>query len=208
MTIVVYVPLHPRRETRATTTFPQQKRRARIKSLTFAPVSKTNRMNNEEIFPLVDECGKTVGHAPRSLCHNGSMLLHPVVHLYIFDRRGNLYLQKRAANKDLQPGLWDISVGGHIGPDESPEEALHREAREELGISNFSYRKVWEHVYQNNFERQYAHCFVTVYDGALAPNPDELEDGGFRTIDEIRRAFGTGIFTADLETELPIILQQ
>ena len=71
-------------------------------------------MNKEEWFPLIDEQGNTIGKATRRECHNGSKLLHPVVHLHIINNDGELYLQKRSMNKDIQPGKWDTAVGGHI----------------------------------------------------------------------------------------------
>ena len=86
------------------------------------------RYENEEWFPVVDTSGKVIGKAPRSVCHDGkSMLLHPVVHLHIFNKRGLLYLQKRSVRKDIQPGKWDTSVGGHISFGEDLETALNRE---------------------------------------------------------------------------------
>ena len=91
-------------------------------------------MAKEEIFPLVDEAGNLVGSATRKECHSGSMLLHPVVHLHIFNSKGELFLQKRSSLKDIQPGKWDTAVGGHIDLGENVEMALRREAREELGI--------------------------------------------------------------------------
>ena len=90
----------------------------------------------EEIFPLVDEQGIVVGQAPRSVCHDGSKLLHPVIHLHIFNSKGELYLQKRSATKDVQPNRWDSSVAGHIDLHETPENAALREASEELNISD------------------------------------------------------------------------
>lgn len=75
----------------------------------------------EEIFPLVDETGNIIGQAPRSVCHDGSKLLHPVIHLHIFNSEGDLYLQKRSATKDVQPDKWDSSVAGHIDLGEMPE---------------------------------------------------------------------------------------
>ena len=67
--------------------------------------------NNQEIFPLVDEAGNVTGSATRGVCHNGSHLLHPVVHLHVFNSRGEVYLQKRPDWKDIQPGKWDTAVG-------------------------------------------------------------------------------------------------
>ena len=95
-----------------------------------------NSDNSEEIFPVVDAAGNVVGKATRGECHGGSMLLHPVVHLHVFNSRGELYLQKRPAWKDIQPGRWDTAVGGHVDYGETIAEALRREVREELGITD------------------------------------------------------------------------
>ena len=87
--------------------------------------------NSNELFPIVDEKGYIIGSATRGECHSGSMLLHPVVHLHVFDRQGRLYLQKRPLWKDIQPGKWDTAVGGHVDFGEETCDALRREAREE-----------------------------------------------------------------------------
>ena len=69
--------------------------------------------DGKEMFPLVNEEGVVVGCATRAYCHSGAKPLHPVVHLHIFNSNGELYLQKRAMHKDIQPGKWDTAVGGH-----------------------------------------------------------------------------------------------
>ena len=97
------------------------------------------RDNSEEKFPLVDEEGNVIGSATRGECHNGSRLLHAVVHLHVFNSKGEVYLQRRPDWKDIQPGKWDTSVGGHIDLGETPELALVREVREELGITEFMF---------------------------------------------------------------------
>ncbi|MDE5706082.1 NUDIX domain-containing protein, partial [Muribaculum sp.] len=92
---------------------------------------------NDEIFPVVEPDGRVVGKATRGECHGGSMLLHPVVHLHVVGPDHTLYLQKRAMTKDIQPGKWDTAVGGHVDFGESVDEALRREAREELVLTDF-----------------------------------------------------------------------
>ena len=93
--------------------------------------------NNNELFPIVDEDGKVMGSATRGECHSGSHLLHPVVHLHVFNSNGDIYLQRRPDWKDIQPGKWDTAVGGHVNYGETPDEALHREVLEELGITDY-----------------------------------------------------------------------
>ena len=92
----------------------------------------------EERFPLVDEEGTVVVVATRGACHNGSRLLHPVVHLHVFNAKGELYLQKRPEWKDIQPGKWDTAVGGHMDYGETPDDALIREVREDEGITDLT----------------------------------------------------------------------
>ena len=110
--------------------------------------------NNKERFPIVDEEGRVVGAATRGECHNGSKLLHPVVHLHVFNSRGEVYLQKRPEWKDIQPGKWDTSVGGHIDYGETPEQALVREVGEELGITDFVPERIGMYVFESRRERE------------------------------------------------------
>ena len=51
-----------------------------------------NSDNNQEMFPLVNEQGNIIGAATRGECHNGSKLLHPVIHLHVFNSKGELYV--------------------------------------------------------------------------------------------------------------------
>ena len=93
--------------------------------------------NANERLPLVDENGQQIGVATRGYCHCGRKALHPVVHLHVFNAQGELFLQHRPAWKDIQPDRWVTAVGGHIDLGEDVETALRREAREELGLTDF-----------------------------------------------------------------------
>lgn len=157
--------------------------------------------NLQEIFPIVDEEGNVVGKATRGECHSGSMLLHPVVHLHIFNSRGEVYLQKRPDWKDIQPGKWDTAVGGHIDYGELPENALIREVREELGISSFTPEFVAKYAFQSSRERELVYVHRCTYDGPIRPSTEELNGGRFWTLQEIRAAMGKGILTPNFESE-------
>lgn len=155
----------------------------------------------EEIFPLVDEDGNVIGQAPRSVCHDGSKLLHPVIHLHIFNSSGELYLQKRSATKDIQPNKWDSSVAGHIDLNEIPEVATIREAKEELGLSGVHPHYITKYIIETDRERELSYCFYTLYDGDFTINKDELADGRFWTIKEIEEQLDKGIFTTNFELD-------
>lgn len=156
--------------------------------------------NNEELFPIVDEEGNITGAASRGECHNGSKLLHPVVHLHVFNSRGELYLQKRPDWKDIQPGKWDTAVGGHVDLGESVDIALRRETREELGIEAFTPEQLSRYVFESARERELVFSFKTVYDGVVRPT-EELDGGRFWPLDEIRANLGKGVFTPNFEQE-------
>jgi isopentenyl-diphosphate delta-isomerase type 1 len=162
----------------------------------------------EEIFPLVDESGKVIGQAGRSECHSGGKALHPVVHLHVFNSQGDLLLQKRAMNKDIQPGKWDTSVGGHVDFGETVEAALFREVREELGMENFTPEFLQSYVFESNIERELVYTYKAVYDGPFKPDEEEIDEIRFWSISEIKNNLGKSVFTPNFENEFREIVEK
>lgn len=154
-----------------------------------------------ELLPLVDESGNVTGKATRKECHSPAKPLHPVVHLHVFNSKGEIYLQKRPMWKDIQPGRWDTAVGGHISYGEDIKESLARESLEELGITAFTPVHAGSYIFESERERELVHVYLTVYDGPIAPS-DELDGGRFWSMDEVNAAMGKGIFTPNFESEL------
>lgn len=164
-----------------------------------------NKDNNQELFPIVDEQGNIIGAATRGECHNGSKLLHPVVHLHVFNSQGELYLQKRPDWKDIQPGKWDTSVGGHVDLGENIEQALHREAHEELGITDFTPEPITHYIFESTRECELVFTYKTVYDAPITPS-DELNGGRYWSIKEIKENIGKGVFTPNFEGEIEKVI--
>lgn len=156
--------------------------------------------NNQEMFPIVDEEGNITGAATRGECHSGSKLLHPVVHLHVFNSKGELYLQKRPEWKDIQPGKWDTAAGGHVDLGESVDMALKREVQEELGITDFTPEHLITYVFESTRERELVFVYRTVYDGDISPS-NELDGGRFWSLEEIKENMGKERITPNFEGE-------
>ena len=160
----------------------------------------------EEWFPIVDNEGRITGKAPRSVCHDGkSLLLHPVIHLHIFNRSGKLFLQKRSMTKDTQPGKWDTSVGGHVSPGETVAGALSRESMEEVGINGFKPEFLGKYIWESPRERELVSSFSTVTDQMPQINREEIDEGRYWSIQEIRNNLGKEIFTPNFEHEFRLL---
>ena len=157
--------------------------------------------NQQELFPIVDESGAVIGKATRGKCHSGSLLLHPVVHLHVFNAQGDVYLQKRPEWKQIQPGKWDTAVGGHLDYGETPDEALSREVSEELCITDFEPQFIGKYVFESRIERELIYVYRTTYDGEIRPSKEELDGGRFWTMQQIREAMGKNVLTPNFERE-------
>ena len=157
--------------------------------------------NQNEQFPIVDEDGNILGAVSRGKAHDGSKILHPVVHLHLFNSKGELFLQHRPEWKDIQPNKWDTACGGHVDLGENIEQALKREVREELGITDFTPESLGHYVFEGKRERELVYVHKAIYDGEIKPNSEELAGGRFWTKEEILNNIGKGVFTPNFEEE-------
>ena len=114
--------------------------------------------------------------------------------------RASFICQRRPDWKDIQPGKWDTAVGGHVDYGESTADALRREVREELGITEFVPEHMVSYVFDSERESEYVNVYRTVYDGEVRPS-DELDGGRFWPLAEIRASLGRGVFTPNFEQE-------
>jgi 16S rRNA (adenine1518-N6/adenine1519-N6)-dimethyltransferase len=95
----------------------------------------------DECFDVVDENDRVTGRERRDVVHRLG-LRHRAVHVFVFNRRGEILLQKRSRLKDNNPGLWDSSVSGHVDAGEDYAACATRELAEEMGIHGCVPREV------------------------------------------------------------------
>lgn len=162
---------------------------------------------DDEWFDIVDQEGKVTGRAPRTVCHSGPGLLHPVVHLHVIDAKDRIYLQKRPLSKQVQPGKWDTAVGGHVASGETLEQGLKREALEELNLTDFQPQLVARYVWETKIETELVFVFVCRYAKEILFNKEELEDGKFWKIKQIKEAIGKNVLTPNFELEFNLLLK-
>ncbi len=162
----------------------------------------------EEWVPVVNEKGEITGKVPRSHVHNGSKLLHPVVHMHVLNRNKAILLQKRPLLKQIQPGKWDTAVGGHISFGETLEQALKREAFEELGLQNFSAKLHKVFKWESEVEAELIYLFTTFDFKNYRIQSNEVDEARFWTKKQIENQLSKGIFTPSFEFEFEMLKTQ
>jgi isopentenyl-diphosphate Delta-isomerase len=131
-----------------------------------------------ESLILVDEADREVGHLDKARCHQGSGVLHRAFSLLIFNDRGELLLQQRAAAKRLWPLYWSNSCCSHPRRFETMEAAINRRLDEELGL-RCPLQFLFKFKYQAQFdaagaEQELCSVFIGRASGPVRINPDEI----------------------------------
>ena len=140
----------------------------------------------DEIFELVDDNNNVIGTAPRSQCHGNPELCHRTAHVIVLNKSGDILLQKRAKNKDIQPGKWDTAVGGHLMIGETFKHAAVREMNEELGIPSVQQISfLFNMKIRNEIESENVAVFSTVYPGPFTIQKSEIDEVKFWPVCEL-----------------------
>jgi isopentenyl-diphosphate delta-isomerase len=89
----------------------------------------------EEPVDILDEQGHKTGQTMlKSEAHKRS-LRHGGAHVWIYNSKGEVLLQKRHVSKVIRPNVWDVSAAGHIASGDTSKQTIIREAKEELGLN-------------------------------------------------------------------------
>ena len=146
---------------------------------------KDNPQKDDELFDVVDENNEVIGQEKRAVVH-ATDLRHRAMHLFAYNKRGDLFLQKRSLLKDSCPGLWDSSAAGHLDVGESYEACAVRELDEELGVSA-PVEKVAEVSAMEETGWEFVELFKCEHGGPFTFPCSEIEGGLFFPQEVIER---------------------
>lgn len=136
-------------------------------------------MSSDEIFDVVNERDEVTGQRTRGEVHRLG-LLHRAVHVLVFNRAGEVFLQKRSMTKDCSPGLWDSSASGHLEAGEDWDDCAVREMAEELGVAS---PRPPDFLFKEGAGPETGMEFIKVYraahEGPFELHPGEIETGGW-----------------------------
>jgi isopentenyl-diphosphate delta-isomerase type 1 len=121
-----------------------------------------------DLIDVLSETGLRTGEIlPRREIHRLGKR-HRAVHLYLFNSKNELLLQRRALTADHYPGVFSISVLGHVNAGEPSSATVRREIEEELGINasqlkiDFLFSYFSEAVLNETYiDRQFNDVYVT-----------------------------------------------
>jgi isopentenyldiphosphate isomerase len=143
--------------------------------------------NADEIFDVVNDHDEVIGQETRANVHRLG-LKHRAVHVLVFNRRGEVFLQKRSMKKDTSPGAWDSSASGHLDTGEDYDACAVRELHEEIGLKTNS---APARLFKIDACPETGQEFVWVYrleaEGPFTLHPDEIESGGWFAPEKVTR---------------------
>ncbi|MDQ7783662.1 MAG: NUDIX domain-containing protein [Desulfomonilaceae bacterium] len=132
---------------------------------------------DNEILEIVDEQDRVVGTTTRKDIHQRG-LMHRAAHVFVFNSRGEIYVQRRSASKDRHPLKLDSSAAGHVDPGETYEQTAVRELQEELGI-RADVEEVLRVPASERTDFEHVALFKAVARQKPRPNADEIVWGEF-----------------------------
>jgi 16S rRNA (adenine1518-N6/adenine1519-N6)-dimethyltransferase len=147
------------------------------------PGPKTAGTDLAEEFAIVDEMDRVIGSAPRAEVH-GNNLRHRAVHIFIFNRAGELLLQKRSRWRDRHPNVWDSSAAGHVGAGEEYDATATRELREELGATS-ELKRVAKLPASAQTGQEFIWLYRGEHEGPFAPVRAEIDGVQFFPLDAV-----------------------
>ncbi|NED98598.1 NUDIX hydrolase [Phytoactinopolyspora halotolerans] len=151
----------------------------------------------DELLDVVDEADRVIDQARRADVY-ARRLRHRSTFVLVRDGNGAIFVHRRTASKLVFPSHYDMFVGGVVRAGETYDDAAHREAEEELGVSGLpAPTPLLRFLYE---DAQYA-AWAAVYEvrciGAVDPQAEEVAWHAFVPIDELETKLDVWPFTPD-----------
>ena len=144
----------------------------------------------EEQVILVNENDEQIGLMPKMEAHEKA-LLHRAFSVFVFNKKGELLLQQRAADKYHSPLLWTNTCCSHQREGESNIAAGKRRLQEEMGFV-CELKEVFSFIYKAPFdngltEHELDHVMVGEYNESPEINEDEVENFKWMTLEDVKK---------------------
>ncbi len=150
----------------------------------------------EETVQIVDEENREIGAVTRSIMREQN-LIHRATYIFIQNREGKLFIQKRSASKDVYPGYWEAAAGGVVLAGETYEESARRELEEELGLRNVPLTTLFDYYFESPENRVWGRIFHCRHDGPFRLQKEEIEYGFFMDLKNILQLHTSEPLTPD-----------
>lgn len=136
---------------------------------------------HDEIVQIVDRHNRKIGHQSRARML-AERLIPRASYILVFNDKNELFLQKRTATKDINPGYWDVAAGGVVLADESYEDSAVRELAEELGVRDVPLQFLFDHYYDRGGNRVWGRIFTCRHNGPFTLQASEVAGGVFMSV--------------------------
>lgn len=138
----------------------------------------------EELVEIVDRDNTPIGAVTRRIMRQQN-LIHRASYILVFNRQGQLFIQKRTATKDIYPGYWDLAAGGVVQAGETYLESAARELREELGVAGVKLKHLFDQYFEDEHNKVWGRIFSCVNNGPFTLQAEEIDYGRFIPLSEI-----------------------
>jgi len=157
---------------------------------------------NVEWLPVVDKEGNVIGKATRKECHQNPDLIYPVIRMHLINKSQQILLQKRSLKSDIEAGKWDAAVAGHIHFGEDIEQAVYREAQEEINFKPEFLDLLEKRIFKAPTSTALMFIFITQTEKEITPNKKEVEDIHFFSFEQVLELKKDNLISVGLSQEL------
>jgi len=158
-----------------------------------------------EWLPVVDEEGHIIGKATREECHRNPDLIYPVIRMHLINSSRQVLLQKRSLKSDIEAGKWDAAVAGHVHFNENIEQAVFREAMEEINFKPQQIELIERRIFRASTSTALMFVFITKTDQQITANTNEVESVRFYTLKQVLELKSKGLISEGLEQEIELL---